>query len=420
MKSVIGRFIGVFEVILSLGVLIAFFYPTPTRDAWVGLIYGYPMIWAVRFTVLRQSTNLSAQVILSGIAFIVLCLINIVVAPYPTRGMILLYRPMWGIALMVMGTGWVRRSQSLRGVIWGTGILAGLTAIAVLTATTWEGKASRFADLTRYLPDTRSFAVWAGGFNPNEIAGAVVWLAPILFATAIRGRLNGRWRAISMSIFVALFTGLFLGQSLSGLIGLSVGMIIALTPRRLWPWMTGLVLVGILIANALIFIAPTSSAEVLADLSGRPKVTSLEHRGVMWERGVQMFRDHPLTGVGIALYRQLRAEYPTPGFENALVPHPHNEALHFATDLGVSGVLVWLMLYASAGLSLYQAWKDDRLRPWVIAVAAGLIAHAVYGLTDAIPVWDRLAFVGWWVLGLSAALEIKATLPARPDTPSSD
>ena len=412
-----SRLVDFFEAALGIAILIAFFYPTPTRDAWVWLIYVYPMIWAARIT-LRQPIGLTAPVVLAGAALILLCAVNIAISPYPSRGMILLYRPLWGIALMVMGIGWVRRSESLRGVIGVSGLLAGITALAALTATTWEGKASRFAALTDYLPDTRSFTVWAGGFNPNEIAGVITGLAPIVFAIALRSQIKRGWRAVSILIFVALFTGLFLGQSLSGLIGTIAGLAIALAPRKIWPWVTGLILVGLLAANALIFIAPTSSAEVLAELSGRPKMTSLEHRGVMWERGVQMFRDHPLTGVGIALYRQLRAEYPTPGFENALAPHPHNEALQFATDLGLPGLLIWLMLYASAGFSLYAAWKDDSLRPWVIAVTAGLIAHAVYGLTDAIPVWDRLAFVGWWMLGLCAALEVKANLSARPDKSS--
>lgn len=419
MIRVIGKLIDIFEVLLGIIILVAYFYPSPSRDMWVGLIWGYPLVWGIRLA-LRQPIGFNSPIILWAVAFIALCIINFFVAPYPSRGMILLYRPLWGIALMVMVIGWVRRSESLRGILLTTTILAGITSIAVLTATSWEGKAARFVDITRNFPDTRAFAVWGGGFNPNEIAGAITWLAPVFFGIALRTTLKWHWRVISMSVFFMLFTGLFLGQSLSGLIGVIAGLIIALIPKRFWPWMVGFTVVSILIANIVIFIAPSFSADVLAELSGRPKVTSLEHRGVMWERGAQMFRDYPFTGVGIALYRQLRAEYPTPGFENALVPHPHNEALHFATDLGLPGIAVWAMLYVSAGLSLYAVWKNATFRPWGIALAAGLIAHAVYGLTDAIPVWDRLAFIGWWVLGLCAALEVRATQAAHPNSASID
>lgn len=414
MQRVIAKVMNGFESFLGLAILIAFFYPTPIRDAWVWLFYGYPLIWGVR-VLLRQSIGFNSLVIFWAGVFIALCVLNFYVAPYPSRGMILLYRPLWGIALMVMLVGWVQRSGSLKALYWSSGILASLTAIAALTATTWEGKASRFVGLTQYLPNTRAFPVWEGGFNPNEIAGVMTWFAPLLFAIAMRGQSAWGWRAVCFIGFGAMFAALFLGQSLSGLIGVGVGLVIAFSPKRVFPWLVGMVVLGILVANAVIFIAPTTSAEFLAEISGRPKVTSLEHRGVMWERGVNMLRDHPWTGVGIALYRQLRVEYPTQGFENALVPHPHNEALHFATDLGLPGLLVWLMLYVSTGLSLYTAWKRVELRPWVIALTAAILAHAVYGLTDAIPVWDRLAFVGWWMFGLCAALAVKAQKDAHQD-----
>lgn len=419
MPQVIARLLTCCEIGLSLAILIAFFYPTPTRDEWVWLIYGYPLVWGVRVW-LKQPLGVANAMVLWGGIFIGLCLLNIAISPYPSRGMILLYRPLWGVALMIMMVGWVKRTDSYRPVMWTTGILSAIIAFAALTATTWEGKAARFSTITDILPSTRPFPVWEGGFNPNEIAGAITWLAPLIIAITLRGNLTRLWRWVGLGLAFALCVGLFLGQSLSGMIGVFAGCLVAIVPQKIWRPTVSLILIGILAANAIIFIAPTSSAEFLAEISGRPRITSLEHRGVMWERGVQMLRDHPLTGVGLALYRQLRAEYPTPGFENQLVPHPHNEAMHFATDMGLPGLLVWLMLYANAGLCLFSAWRHDRLRPYAIAIAAGLIAHAVYGLTDAIPVWDRLAFIGWWLFGLCAVLHVKAEQLSASYTPSTD
>ena len=39
----------------------------------------------------------------------------------------------------------------------------------------------------------------------------------------------------------------------------------------------------------------------------------------------------------------------------------------------------------------------------VAVSAGGLLAHAVYGMADAITLWDRFAFVFWIMLGLLAA-----------------
>ena len=54
---------------------------------------------------------------------------------------------------------------------------------------------------------------------------------------------------------------------------------------------------------------------------------------------------------------------------------------------------------------LVQSWRkgDSQARILAVAVAGGLLAHAVYGLGDAITLWDRLAFIFWWLLGLAGA-----------------
>jgi hypothetical protein len=57
----------------------------------------------------------------------------------------------------------------------------------------------------------------------------------------------------------------------------------------------------------------------------------------------------------------------------------------------------------------------------VKAIAAGLFAHAIYGLTDAIPLWDRFAFFFWWMLGLSGAQYVLVMLPrTASDTVETD
>jgi hypothetical protein len=40
----------------------------------------------------------------------------------------------------------------------------------------------------------------------------------------------------------------------------------------------------------------------------------------------------------------------------------------------------------------------------VLAAATGLLAHAVYGVGDAITLWDRFIFVFWWIMGLVGAV----------------
>jgi hypothetical protein len=47
---------------------------------------------------------------------------------------------------------------------------------------------------------------------------------------------------------------------------------------------------------------------------------------------------------------------------------------------------------------------------YAAALAAGgaLAAHAFFGIGDAIALWDRFAFLFWWMLGLTAAVYLSA------------
>jgi uncharacterized membrane protein YdcZ (DUF606 family) len=45
---------------------------------------------------------------------------------------------------------------------------------------------------------------------------------------------------------------------------------------------------------------------------------------------------------------------------------------------------------------------------WVLL--ASLLAHNVFGMGDAIKLWDRYAFAWWWILGCVGALVVFADI----------
>ncbi|MDQ7033478.1 MAG: hypothetical protein Q9P01_01185 [Anaerolineae bacterium] len=51
---------------------------------------------------------------------------------------------------------------------------------------------------------------------------------------------------------------------------------------------------------------------------------------------------------------------------------------------------------------LWKGWSSQHPYGRIIAVAVfgGLVAHSVYGVGDAITLWDRFSFILWWLVGL--------------------
>lgn len=445
----------VFALVLILPILLlrALANAALPRTPWRSLIAGTPMLPLL-------------------IAFFALCLFNIAAAPYrwgivtavlgPIRlqmeyGFVFLSRPLLGAFILLSLGGYVRQHQHARTTSDKSGwpvlgrIIAGAVAMVIvltvfgLFATVWSEKSIDFQPLLAYIPRLTGIAAVEGGFNVNEIGGALATVTPLITGLAIaawrwpqrRNELRREnepdhqaprhhaprlWQVVRWGLTLlaaVLLIALFLGQSRSAIIGVIVALalvIALLVPRGRLMVAAYLVLglytgvEGVVISKVL---SPTRDALILRDED------SLSGRRAIWESGLHILSDYPLTGVGINTFRhpEVRARYPVPGYETQVLPHAHNEWLQVGTDLGLPGMIVFTGFYALAGLMAWRCWRsgDAWARALAVSAAAGLLAHAIFGLADANALWDRLTFVFWWALGLIAASH--ATLPSAQPLP---
>ena len=371
--------------------------------------------------------------------FVLLCLLNVKYAPYEARGWRMIARPLLGIALVIHFGESARVNRRIDGLLWILIALAGLVGWVALSATHWTSKSGDFNALIDRLPHLNFFFA-PGGFNPNEIAGAIAWLTPLMaglifyrppFCPNIvwRGKsINYRlwvWRGATGGAFLLLLLALLLGQSRAAIIGVLVallGIALYISQTEHWRWRYLLPLGVILLAIAQMaylfglfpqfHTSPSAPTETAATgLSARDERT-LDQRFAIWESAGAMVRDHPWTGVGLSCFRlgTVRHDYPVSGYENVftpqyVLPHAHNELIQIATDLGLPGLGVFIGWNAAAVYMLWVSWQRSNPAARIVAVATagGLLAHFAYGMADAIPLWDRFSFIYWLLLGLAAA-----------------
>jgi O-antigen ligase len=404
------------EGVLLIVIGFAFWYATPFRDQWVWLIALLIPLYILRW---RERNTLwpPNPLILWIITLLSLCLVNIFTAPYETRGLIMIFRPLFGLALVIFCLNRVYASGTLLRLLQITAVSAFLMGFVALTASDWsEGKLDFLRPITQYLPQVTTYPGVEGLFNVNELGGAMTWVIPLTVGLVFyfqRMRRLG-WMRLSAIAITMMGSALLLGQSLSATLGVLIGLLIFLTPNRYWLRMM-ILLAGLLLVQAIISFFPQQFVQAAIHLSGRQDVVSLEHRAVLWQTAQDAITDFPYTGLGMAMYRSPSVwnDYPTPGFDRYQAFHAHNELLGIGTDLGIPGMIVWIALYVSAGQMLLVGWQRGGTthRLLVKAIAAALSAHAIYGLTDAIPVWDRFAFFFWWVLGLAGAQYVLVMRP---------
>ncbi|MFI5372237.1 MAG: O-antigen ligase family protein [Candidatus Eisenbacteria bacterium] len=200
-------------------------------------------------------------------------------------------------------------------------------------------------------------------------AGQLLLVLPVAAGVALCAR-EPRWRWSALALAVVGVVALASTFTRSSWIGFVVSLLVLLGARR--PrWLIGL---AVLVALAFVF-APGAYRERL-DSMFDPTHPWNRERWLMWGAGLRMFRDHPVTGVGLQDLHPLYAVYKSPEAQEA-VGHLHNVVIMILAAAGVVGLVAFMWLYASLVRTAVVSLRAQLARG---GVAAGVRLGVVAGL----------------------------------------
>ncbi|HEY7728855.1 MAG TPA: O-antigen ligase family protein [Candidatus Eisenbacteria bacterium] len=232
-----------------------------------------------------------------------------------------------------------------------------------------------------------------GPWFPNRVRGAVghgltyggqaMLLASLALGFVVRVRARGI-RAIATGLLLLLLPALVFSFTRSAWLGflLAAGWILATWRAR---WLAALVLAALVLAALL----PGVYRERVLSIANPESPWNVE-RVHMWRAGARLFRDHPLTGVGLQDLHPLYERYKDRGAKER-VGHLHSVWVQVAATMGAVGLatLVWLLagLARSAAGGLGASLRappagdgfDLALR---VGAAAGLAGFLLAGLFE--------------------------------------
>ena len=273
--------------------------------------------------------------------------------------------------------------------------LAGLgAALALATPFTadFAGKVSSLLPgaWARSLPNlvpglTRdSFGNVQTGIHANELGGTLALLLPFALALLLLPgtRAVGGLRlppAVFLAVVALMGAALLLLGSRSGLLGALAGAGVVIWWAR--PRWRG----GYALAAGLLIVAGLALALLRAE--DPASVDTVSFRLELWARTVPMIRDAPFTGIGLNAFPLVQPDlYPILRHEaTGFVAHAHNVYLQTAVDLGVPGLIAFLVLLAGvAGAARRGLAGGGPLSPLLLGAAGSLVAWGGHGLVDAI------------------------------------
>ena len=416
------------EPILLIFMVYAFWYPIEIRYQWLGFLIGVPIFMLLRLLAYRRLfTRFPLDIWF--VIFIILGLLNLYLSPFtsahPMSRLYLLGRPLLGIALCVYFVEYARLNNKLDGLLIATLLVCLLIGAMALLSSDWNSKSDQLLFILNLIPRFDKFPGAVGGFNANEIAGGLTWTVPLCAGLMFwRGKRSFdhviRWGFIAA--FIISFAALFLGQSRSALIGVLVILIpmIYFLVRR-WRWrIAGWAIVVIFAVLELMIVRNVFTPSGQPVLAQRDEA-SVDARFDIWASAIKIVRTYPLTGVGMNMFREkvIRNLYPVPTFLQPVLPHAHNEFLQIATDLGIPGFILFVIWYVIAFRNLIRVYRQDEnnFKVLAVAIAGGLFAHIIFSMGDAVAIWDRLAFLLWWMFALAGAVYWLANHNTRVSSP---
>lgn len=448
----------VVEGLVLLFISLAFWYNIGTdvalRENWFWLLWFAVPIFFLRFHLsgyFWTHTYLHDLLII----FILLSAFNYMNAPLQRESYLaVMGRPLAGIWTVIYFIEVTRVTKNLKTALVLMIAMGFILTFFALTATQWDtAKMGVLAPIVDYLPefdyrvlaeklDRRFCSPFIGmihegncfnpgllleysrlSFNVNEMSGALAWMIPLMAGLVLfapprdadnKDMTQTRFwqviRIIGAGLFVTMLMTLILGQSRFALSGVFVSMVFlvfVIIPNQRW---RRVLLAGFAVAAlplvAIVFsvvISTVNGDNAQGGLSERD-TGSLEYRMQVWQGSIEMMTDNPSTGVGMYMFRtaMLNSPYRTSDIPD---PHAHNEWLNIGAEMGLAGLLLFIGIQGMVGWMLWQGWQQGNRdsRTIILATAAGLLAHAIYGLGDTIALQDRFHFIFWWLVGLAVA-----------------
>lgn len=390
---------------VTFAVAISFAWPNLLPAAVLTAAFFWLVRWLASGYTGKRRLTVSTPADLPMLLLLVMLLVTLWITPFPTRTLEQVYRILSGIGLyyaIINGCSSVSQLRWLRAgvALAGTGL-----ALFALISVEW---AAKFIPL----PVQEYFVLLVSNtVHPNVMAGSIILLLiPILAALLFEWKNLHRSERFFFggSVFMMSII-LVLTQSRGAIVACGIAVLFLLTLRWRWGWIgwgfAGMALSGLIYKYGL--------QELLHKFFSTSIILGMDGRNAIWRRAVLLISDYPFTGIGMGSFGEVaNTLYPFARNPDTIIPHTHNLMLQITVDLGVPGLVAWVVILAGVCLTCWKLYRSGQKlgNPFISSLGVGLLcsqlAMLLHGMSDNV-VWGmmRSGPIVWalWGIAITAA-----------------
>ena len=272
----------------------------------------------------------------------------------------------------------------------------------------------------------RDFVKWDNPYNsmistvgnPNFASAILAILSLLAFFSLFTKQISFLYKLIALSMILMSLTAIIKSQSRQGLLVILFAIMFFLSvyiyvsrPKYRYIAVAASGFVSTLAILGMLQIGPLVSVLYKESVS---------IRGYYWRAGIEMFKENPLTGVGMdrfgAYFKQFReVDYPLNYGYDITTTNAHNVFIQIFATAGVFAGLLYLVLLAHvfrSGLKLVKNSEGDNLKISLALLSAwiGFQAQSLISIDSiGVAVWGWL--FGGSILGLASTMEKDKQIP---------
>ena len=228
------------------------------------------------------------------------------------------------------------------------------------------------------------------GINADEL-GLIIALSIPMALYLLTANRNLLLKALCWGQLVAGFTAILLTATRGAMFAVLVGVMVISVPTlsRMSRTQKGMAVIACvaLLACAALFV-PRASIDRYLTTGTELTQGTLTHRTVIWAAGLEVFRDHPIVGVGAGAYGQAVVKL----IDIAYIAH--NTFISVLVELGMVGAALFLLLLGSM---LHSVFRMPYLEKWLWLAVLATWATGAASVT-----WENRK-ISWLLFGLVAA-----------------
>mgnify|MGYP001161698009 CR=1 FL=1 len=307
---------------------------------------------------------------------------------------------------------WIKRGldwswyeiQRLYLLFWVAGLY--IAVVVLLQGIGWiSQEASWWGRLLGYSAIYQNDLTRSVGTSTNSNLAAALLICLALISTYAFSVLKKRWQKVAaLAAFFLFCVAIWMTGSRGAWVGLTVGLLVQV-------WMTGNRRRTVLLFAFLVLLGYVIYTNQTLIPREETLFATITVRIFVWQNAFRIFQDHWLLGVLPLHFSQVFAE-----LTGKHIYHAHNIFLGVATEFGVVGLVLFLLMI---GLTVYRArkWRkmairleEKRLSGMMLSLIFAFLGHGMYDYTIIAPQVGSLFFLS--VILIHWQYERRCRMPA--------